>query len=231
MSDSIFKSNIADDIKYFKDVNPELYGAWMDYHGDVFTDGPLTKKEKELTAIAVAHVTACPYCIRARVTNAKNLGATDEEVVEAIYVGMRFDMGAPYAFSSIAFEASDALDNDIPLTDGHFFKKNIAKEIGDFKNASGKAADSFGEFTKKVFSDGALSKDFKRGIIGLACAHAAKCPYCIRGCVKDAKAAGYSKEQISEAINVAMVMCAGSGYAHASIAMEALKKFNDKQAA
>lgn len=231
MSESIFKSNISEDIKSFKDVNPDLYGAWMKYHGDVFKDGALTKKEKELTAVAVAHITACPYCIRARVTNCKNLGASDEEIVEAIYVGMRFAMGAPFAYSSIAFEASDAIDNDIPLTDGQFFKKNIAKEIGDFKKSSGESGDSFGELTKTIFADGALSKKLKRGIIGLACAHAAQCPYCIRGCVKDAKADGYSKEQIAEAINVAMVMCAGSGYAHASIAMDAIKKFNDKQAA
>ena len=58
-----------------------------------------------------------------------------------------------------------------------------------------------------------------------------KCPYCIRGCVKDARSAGYSKEQIAEAINVAMVMSAGSCYAHTSLAMETIARLNEKEQA
>ena len=83
--------------------------------------------------------------------------------------------------------------------------------------------DSFMELHKKIFADGALSKKMKRGIIGLACAHATKCPYCIRGTVKDAHTDGVTAEQMAEAINVAMVMTAGSCYAHTSIAMDTLK--------
>ena len=79
------------------------------------------------------------------------------------------------------------------------------------------------ELHKKIFADGALSKKMKRGIIGLACAHATKCPYCIRGTVKDAHTDGVTAEQMAEAINVAMVMTAGSCYAHTSIAMDTLK--------
>ena len=87
----------------------------------------------------------------------------------------------------------------------------------------------FKEFTKKVFAEGALTKNFKRGLVGLACAHMTRCPYCIRGCVKDAKAAGYSKEQVAEAINVGMVMSAGACYAHSSVAMDTLAKINEQE--
>lgn len=230
MSDSIYKTNISGDIKQFKDIEPELYDAWMDYHNTVFQDGALSRKIKELTGVALAHITSCPYCIRGRVTNAKKQGATDNEVVEAIYVGLRFAMGAPYAYSSIAFEAIDALDNNVPLTEGHFFKKDISHEIGHFREASGEISGKFADLNKKIFADGALSKSIKRGVIGLACAHATKCPYCIRGCVKDAKTDGISEQQMAETINVAMTMTAGSCYAHSSIAMEALSKFEEKSA-
>ena len=223
MSDTIMKSYIAGDIAYLKELNPDLYGAWMAYHDSVFVDGALTAKEKQLIAVAVAHITACPYCIRSRVLASKNQGATDQEIVESIYVGLRLAMGAPFAFSSLAFEAWDTLENNIPLTEGHFFKKDIAKEIASFRECSGDISPHFMELHKKIFADGALSKKMKRGIIGLACAHATKCPYCIRGCVKDARTDGVTAEQMAEAINVAMVMTAGSCYAHTSIAMQTLK--------
>jgi alkylhydroperoxidase/carboxymuconolactone decarboxylase family protein YurZ len=56
-----------------------------------------------------------------------------------------------------------------------------------------------------------------------------KCPYCIRGCVKDARSAGYTKEQMAEAINVAMVMSAAASYAHTSVAMETISNLNKKE--
>jgi AhpD family alkylhydroperoxidase len=201
----------------------------MDYHNSVFKDGALSKKEKELIAVAGAHITRCSYCIRSRVTISKKYGSSDQEITEAIYVAMRFAMGAPFAYSSIAYEAWDALENEIPLTEGHFFKKDILHEIKCFSDACGEIDPKFKEFTKKVFAEGALTKNFKRGLVGLACAHMTRCPYCIRGCVKDAKAAGYSKEQIAEAINVGMVMSAGACYAHSSVAMDTLAKINEQE--
>jgi len=132
MSEYLFKNDISKDMAHLKGINPELHQVWRTYHDGVFKDGALSKAEKGLIAVAGAHITGDPYSIRSRVRSAKNSGATDEQIVESIYVAMRFAMGAPFAFSSIAFEAHDALDNDIPLTDGHFFKKNVLKEINEF---------------------------------------------------------------------------------------------------
>lgn len=208
----------------FKETNPEMLDAWMAYHDSVFTDAALSVKEKQLTALAVAHITSCPYCIRSRTAASLKAGANDKEIVEVIYVAMRLAMGAPYAFSSIAFEAWDHLEQDVPLTEGHFFKKNIAHEINTFKEQSGDIKAPFEVFHTKTFEDGALTKKFKRGIVALACALAAKCPYCIRSCVKDGKADGVTAKQTAETVNVAMVMTAGACWAHSSIAMETIAK-------
>ncbi|MEE9252580.1 MAG: carboxymuconolactone decarboxylase family protein [Thermodesulfobacteriota bacterium] len=226
MSEYMFKSNIRDEIGLLKKIKPELHEGWQTFHDAVFADGALSKKEKELIAVAGSHITRCPYCIRGRVKTSKHAGASDEEIVEAIYVGMRFAMGAPFAYSNIAFETYDALENDEPTTEGHFFKKNITKEIGEFRKASGPISKPFMDFHSKVFQDGALSKTMKRAIIGLACAHMTRCPWCIRGCAKDAVDFGVSREQVAEAINVAMVMAAGACYAHTGISMETLKDVN-----
>ncbi len=230
MTEYMLKSNIREEIGMLDRINPELHAAWNAYHDSVFDDGALSRKTKMLIGVAGAHITRCPYCIRAKVTGAKQAGATDAEIVEAIYVGMRFAMGAPFAYSSIAFETYDALEKGQNITEGHFFSKNIAKEIGQFREASGRLTETFMAFHKKVFEDGALSKKLKRAVIGLAAAHMTRCPWCIRGCVKDAVEFGVSRQEVAEAINVAMVMAAGACYAHTGVSMETLHRLGHHSA-
>jgi len=229
MSEYLFKSNIKEEIGVLKSINPNLFSSWMELHDTVFADGALSRKEKELISVAGAHITRCPYCIKARVKSANRAGATDEEIVEAIYVAMRFAMGAPFAYSSISFETYNALQNDESITEGNLFSKNISKEIGEFREASGGISKPFMAFHQNVFADGALSKKLKRGIIGLAVAHMTKCPWCIRGCTKDALDFGFTKEQIAEAINVAMIMSAGACFAHTGLAMETLQEIKERK--
>jgi len=224
MSDSIYKNNIGPEMGKFKETNPEMLESWIAYHDSVFAGAALSVKEKQLIAVAVAHITSCPYCIRSRVTASLKAGATDKEIVEVIYVAMRLAMGAPYAFSSIAFEAWDHLEQKANLAEGHFFKKNIMHEINTFKEQSGDIKEPFEAFHEKTFEDGALTKKFKRGIVALACALVTKCPYCIRSCVRDGKADGVTSKQIAETVNVAMVMTAGACWAHSSIAMDTIAK-------
>lgn len=230
MSEYMLKSDIKQEIGTLIKIKPELHDSWKKLHDAVFSDGALSKKEKELIAIAGAHVTRCAYCIRARVNSSKRAGASDEEVVEAIYVGMRFAMGAPYAYSSIAFETVNKLEAEESITEGNFFSKNISTEIGEFREAIGPIAGPFMDFHGKVFEDGALSKRMKRAVIGLAMAHLTRCPWCIRGCAKDAKDFGLTKAQMAEAISVGMIMAAGACYAHTGVAMEALNTFNSRNA-
>ena len=43
---------------------PEIHGTFRAFGQRVFADGALAEKTKQLIAVAVAHVTQCPYCIR-----------------------------------------------------------------------------------------------------------------------------------------------------------------------
>ncbi len=65
--------------------------------------------------------------------------------------------------------------------------------------------ETYSLFRKKVYSDGALSLKFKR-LIALACGLRSGCTRCIQGQTKDAVSAGASKEEIMEAVAVAIVM-------------------------
>jgi AhpD family alkylhydroperoxidase len=70
----------------------------------VFAEGALSAKTKQLIAVAVAHVTQCPYCIRGHTTAAVRRGATAEEIMEAIWVAAEMRAGGAYAHSVIALE-------------------------------------------------------------------------------------------------------------------------------
>jgi len=61
-------------------------------------------KTKQLIAVAVAHVTQCPYCIRGHTKAAMRHGATREELMEAIWVAAEMRAGGAYTHSALALD-------------------------------------------------------------------------------------------------------------------------------
>lgn len=83
---------------------PKNIDAWRNFSKTVFQAGALDEKTKQLIAVAVAHVTQCPYCIRAHTPQALRKGATPEEIMEAIWVASEMRAGAAYAHANIAMD-------------------------------------------------------------------------------------------------------------------------------
>jgi AhpD family alkylhydroperoxidase len=77
----------------------------VSFNQKVFEEGALSGKVKELIAIGAAHITRCPYCINSHVQKAKKAGATDEEIAEAVFVGIAMSAGAAVAHSCIAVDS------------------------------------------------------------------------------------------------------------------------------
>lgn len=88
-----------------RQLAPEIYAAFRAFGQRVFADGALPAKTKQLIAVAVAHVTQCPYCIRGHTQLAVQKGATDEEIMEAIWVAAEMRAGGAYAHSLLAIDA------------------------------------------------------------------------------------------------------------------------------
>ena len=84
---------------------PEAMEAFRNFSKTVFKDGALPEKTKQLIAVAVAHVTQCPYCIRSHSKQAVRKGASQEEIMEAIWVASEMRAGAAFAHSALAFDA------------------------------------------------------------------------------------------------------------------------------
>jgi AhpD family alkylhydroperoxidase len=80
----------------------------------VFADGALPGKTKQLIAVAVAHVTQCPYCIRSHTKAAIRQGATPEEIMEAIWVAAEMRAGGSYAHSAIAVDTITRVQGEKP---------------------------------------------------------------------------------------------------------------------
>lgn len=87
------------------ELAPETYKAFQNFSRQVFAEGALSEKFKQLIAIAVAHVTQCPYCIDEHTKLAKVKGATSEEVMEAIWVAADIRAGGAYSHSVLAIHA------------------------------------------------------------------------------------------------------------------------------
>jgi AhpD family alkylhydroperoxidase len=88
-----------------RELAPEIYGAFRTFGQRVFADGALPSRTKELIAVAVAHVTQCPYCIRGHTGLALQKGATEQEIMEAIWVAAEMRAGGAYAHSILAIDA------------------------------------------------------------------------------------------------------------------------------
>lgn len=104
MPESLFPHATQRIAEQRKQLAPQTHDAFMAFSKQVFADGALPAKTKQLIAVAVAHVTQCPYCIRGHTKAALGKGATPEELMEAIWVAAEMRAGGAYAHAAIALD-------------------------------------------------------------------------------------------------------------------------------
>lgn len=85
-------------------LTPGPDGAFKEFAKAVFAEGALDKRDKQLIAVAVAHVTQCPWCIESHVKAARHAGVSREEIMEAIWVAAEMRAGAAIAHSAKTLE-------------------------------------------------------------------------------------------------------------------------------
>jgi AhpD family alkylhydroperoxidase len=84
-----------------RDLTPNQQVTFEAFGKAVFADGTLPAKIKQIIAVAVAHVTQCPYCINGHTKAALRAGATPQELMEAIWVAAEMRAGGAYAHSAL----------------------------------------------------------------------------------------------------------------------------------
>lgn len=74
-------------------ANSKIMQQYSAFNKAAMAEGALSKKTKELIAVAVALTTQCQYCLTVHTENARNEGATDEELAEAAWVAAALRAG------------------------------------------------------------------------------------------------------------------------------------------
>lgn len=92
------------------DLAPDQVKAFRNFSSEVFKAGALNEKTKQLIAVASAHITQCPYCIKGHTKQAKKKGATNEEIMEAIWVAAEMRAGGSYAHAALALDEMEKMD-------------------------------------------------------------------------------------------------------------------------
>ena len=115
-ADQIFPQPTRELAEQRKRLAPKPAEAFKAFSQSVFAEGAISAKTKQLIAVAAAHVTQCPYCIRSHTKAAMQHGATPEEIMEAIWVAAEMRAGAAYAHSVLALDtiAREGTERDRP---------------------------------------------------------------------------------------------------------------------
>lgn len=105
MSEPMYHPTTVEESRRRAALAPETHAAFEAFSKAVFSAGALDEKTKQLIAVAVAHVTQCPYCIRGHTKVALRKGATPEELMEAVWVAAEMRAGGAYAHATLAMSA------------------------------------------------------------------------------------------------------------------------------
>ncbi|WP_279387923.1 carboxymuconolactone decarboxylase family protein [Streptacidiphilus pinicola] len=68
-------------------------------------DGALPEVTEQLIAVALAHVTQCPYCFQGHTRLARRKGNSPEEITEATWVAAEMRADGAHAHSTLALHA------------------------------------------------------------------------------------------------------------------------------
>ena len=71
----------------------KVYQSFIDMEQNTYKDGKLSKLQKELIAIGISVVTDCESCMEWHIKQALDDGATEDEIIESVEVGIEMSGG------------------------------------------------------------------------------------------------------------------------------------------
>lgn len=86
-----------------------VYEAFLKMEHAAFSDGALSNKQKELIAVGISVVKDCESCMQWHIEQAATAGASFEELLEAVEVGIEMGGGPATVSARFALEVMDTL--------------------------------------------------------------------------------------------------------------------------
>lgn len=90
-------------------INSKVYNAAMRMEEAAFSDDALSKKHKELIALAMGVITDCQSCMQWHMEQAVQAGATQQEIIEALEVAIEMGVVPATVHARFALEVMDTL--------------------------------------------------------------------------------------------------------------------------
>jgi AhpD family alkylhydroperoxidase len=112
MAETIYPTSTHELAQKRRDLAPDTEAAFSAFGQKVFADAALSAKMKQIIAVAVAYVTQCPYCIKGHTKAALRYGASQQELMEAIWVAAEMRAGGAYAHAALALSEMQRGDGE-----------------------------------------------------------------------------------------------------------------------
>jgi len=90
-------------------MDSKVYRAFLDMEAAAYADGALARKHKELIAVGISVVMDCESCMQWHIEQAAQAGANQQEVLEAVEVGMEMGGGRATVSARFALEVIDTV--------------------------------------------------------------------------------------------------------------------------
>ena len=94
--------------KKLLDMNSSVYKAFLELEEATYSDGALSKKQKELIAVGISVATNCESCMQWHIEQAAEEGVSENEMLEAIEVGIEMSGGPGTVSARFALEVMAA---------------------------------------------------------------------------------------------------------------------------
>ena len=91
----------------FYSKKSKVYQSFVDMEQKTYKDGNLSKKHKELIAVGISIVINCESCMEWHIKQALNEGASEDEILESIEVGIEMSGGPGTVSARFAMNVLD----------------------------------------------------------------------------------------------------------------------------
>ncbi|UCG32530.1 MAG: carboxymuconolactone decarboxylase family protein [Phycisphaerales bacterium] len=180
--------------QHFGSVMPNLADNFDDLIRLSFADGALSAQIKELIALGISVSVRCEPCMHYHIVKARQKGASDAELLEAMTVG--FEMGAGVLKPPLG----KALSAIFPTGD---------KRASHLRSMMPDLADNFDDLMQLTFAAGALPAQVKE-LIALAISVSLRCEPCMNYHAEQARQTGASDAELLETMTVGFEMGVGA---------------------
>jgi AhpD family alkylhydroperoxidase len=96
-------------------LKSKVYEAFLAMEAATYTEGAISRKNKELVAVGISVVIHCESCMEWHIVQSAKQGASSQEVLEAIEVGIEMGGGPATVSARFALEVMDEVYPSKPV--------------------------------------------------------------------------------------------------------------------